>query len=175
MQVSKPDLRPGIRWRRQWAVGLCGVLLVAVVTRAATNEPASKAPTHVVGSQPPAPSQGKTTETNLFITFTASEFSRDVTPQKLEAARHANESRPAAQDPEGNWGELSEGFLLSVRFQRHTFKVGEPIMATVLIRNPGARTAFYRDFFGMGEDSTVCQFVVLDGKGRLHRKAEREL
>ena len=86
----------------------------------------------------------------------------DATPEQIESAQNAKESRPATQDPEGHWGETQEGFQLSVRFEKENFRAGEPIVATVLIRNATNKNVYYRDFVGLREDSPVCQFDVLD-------------
>ncbi len=54
---------------------------------------------------------------------------------QLEAARKAKESRPAHLDPEGNWGEPSAGMQMSIRLEKPTYKVGEPVNATIILRN----------------------------------------
>jgi hypothetical protein len=56
-------------------------------------------------------------------------------PEQIDAAKHAKESRPAKDDPEGNWGEISEGFQLSIRLLGNAFTNGEPIKAFVILRN----------------------------------------
>lgn len=101
----------------------------------------------------------------FFATLTTADLSRgpaDPTPQQIEAARTAKESLPAADDPSGHWGDVIEGFQLSIRFDKDTFRAGEPVTVTVLIRNVTEKKVFYRDFVGMRGDSPVCQFDVLD-------------
>lgn len=103
-----------------------------------------------------------TSQAKYFITFIPSQLLGGPTEEQIERAKRAKESRPAAQDPEGHWGDVVEGFQLSMRFAKESFRVGEPIAATVIIRNAAGRNVYYRDFIGMREDSPVCQFDVLD-------------
>jgi hypothetical protein len=56
-------------------------------------------------------------------------------PEQIDAAKHAKESRPAKDDPEGNWGVVSEGFQLSIRLEKNSITNGEPIKAVVILRN----------------------------------------
>jgi hypothetical protein len=55
--------------------------------------------------------------------------------EQIEAAKHAKDSRPAQDDPEGNWGAVSEGFQLSLRLEKNSFTNGEPIKVLVILRN----------------------------------------
>jgi hypothetical protein len=63
-------------------------------------------------------------DTNRFLTFgptvpdTAAPYYPWIFQQIIEEAKTAPESRPAAEDPEGHWGGITEGLQLSVRFQR---------------------------------------------------------
>lgn len=151
------------------------VLVLAIEGHSATNDAAARAVVENAGAKQPAASQSNSSrlpagvETNFFITFNPSEFSRDVTPQKIEEARRSQESRPAAQDPKGNWGSVSEGFELSVRLGKETYQVGEPIAATILIRNAIRQQVFYRDFFGM-EKTLWCAslWCWTSGSGQSH-------
>lgn len=102
--------------------------------------------------------------TKFFVTVPPSQFQEGPTPEQIKKSQGAKESRPAAQDPEGHWGEVCEGFQLSVRFEKESFHLGEPIVATVLIRNATVKKVFYRDFVSMREDSALCQFDVLDAQ-----------
>ena len=54
---------------------------------------------------------------------------------KLQKARTAKESRPAHLDPEGNWGEPSSGMQMSIRLDKSSYKVGELVNATIIMRN----------------------------------------
>jgi hypothetical protein len=55
----------------------------------------------------------------------------------LETARRSKESRPASEDPEGHWGQATNGFQLSLRFEKEVYTNGEPVAATMLVRNVG--------------------------------------
>src|SRR5437588_386756 len=66
----------------------------------------------------------------------AGKYSRvPPTAEELKAAEGAKEARPADQDMEGNWGRATEGFRLSVRLSKSVFTNGEPVVATVFLRN----------------------------------------
>jgi hypothetical protein len=53
----------------------------------------------------------------------------------LTQAQNSEESLPAKDFPEGNWGPVTNGCQLSLRFTKSVFKVGEPVTATLLLRN----------------------------------------
>lgn len=55
--------------------------------------------------------------------------------KNIQMAKTARESLPAKDFPEGNWGDVQDGFQLSMRFEKQIFTNGEPIVATVLLRN----------------------------------------
>jgi hypothetical protein len=57
------------------------------------------------------------------------------TPEQIEHAKHANESRPANDDPDGKWGQIKDGFQLSVRMAKRAFTNGEPVIAIIILRN----------------------------------------
>ncbi len=101
-------------------------------------------------------------EAKCFVTLPASPFQKTPTPQQMEEAQRAKESRPAAQDPEGHWGKATEGFQLSVRFEQESFRAGEPVVAAVIIRNVSDRKVFYREYMISRKDSSAFQFDVLD-------------
>lgn len=63
---------------------------------------------------------------------------------QLEAARKAKESRPAHLDPEGNWGEPSAGMQMSIRLEKSSYKVGEPVEAIIIMRNLDQKPREYR-------------------------------
>ncbi len=54
---------------------------------------------------------------------------------RIELAKKAKESRPAHLDPEGNWGEPSSGMQMSIRLDKSSYKVGESVNATIIVRN----------------------------------------
>ena len=79
---------------------------------------------------------------NLFLTDNGSLFvykfstgERMVHIKDIERATNSPESRPADQDLEGHWGQATNGFQLSLRFETETFTNGELIVAVTLMRN----------------------------------------
>jgi hypothetical protein len=58
-----------------------------------------------------------------------------VDSNSLAKAIDSGESKPEGKDQQGNWGSVSEGFRLSLRFTTTESKRGQPITATVLVRN----------------------------------------
>jgi hypothetical protein len=85
-----------------------------------------------------------------------------VNPEVVEKARHAKESQPAEEDPEGNWGKPVDGLQMSIRFDKASFAPGEPIVANVIFRNLTnhlmAAPAFVPDYHS--------ELVVADEKGK---------
>jgi hypothetical protein len=79
--------------------------------------------------------------TNAYLTI--NDFEEDalvlgkarIEPNRLTAALRSNQSKPAEEDLEGNWGRPSAGLLLSVRFEKIEFRSRESISATILLRN----------------------------------------
>ena len=71
------------------------------------------------------------------------------------------ETLDAQADPNGNWGFPNEGIQLSVRFEKVEFRVGEPIVASIIVRN-------VHDTLRMSGTTTPDQteFVLTDEKGR---------
>ncbi len=45
------------------------------------------------------------------------------------------EEGPAGKDMAGNWGPSTNGFQMSVRLNRRQFMLGEPVVATIVLRN----------------------------------------
>src|SRR5215472_4660471 len=74
------------------------------------------------------------------------------TPEQIKQARHAKESRPAKEDPEGNWGAVNEGFQLSIRLSKSTFTNGEPVVATIILRNVHDKPLTYYVFYPFDDD-----------------------
>jgi hypothetical protein len=50
----------------------------------------------------------------------------------------AREALPAEQDPEGNWGAVTNGLQMSVRLYQRQFTNGQPVRVTILWRNVGS-------------------------------------
>jgi len=93
-------------------------------------------------------------ETNeLYVTedsfgLYASQHDADLHHARLLAkAKTIRESLPAKEFPEGNWGHVTNGFQLSLRFDKQAYKNGEQITAILLIRNTTNRTIKYLNDF----------------------------
>jgi hypothetical protein len=52
-----------------------------------------------------------------------------------EAAKKTRESLPAIDFPEGNWGVVTNGCQLSLRFVKPVYTNGEPVTVILLLRN----------------------------------------
>jgi hypothetical protein len=85
-------------------------------------------------------------------------------PQQIEAAKHAPECRPAEQDPEGHWGTNTEGFQVSLRLSKGTFSNGEPIVATIILRNVSNRELRYGEPYGYDYETSA---VLTRGEDRI--------
>jgi hypothetical protein len=70
--------------------------------------------------------------------------------EKIEVAKKTRESLPAESFPEGNWGLITNGFHLSLRFEKEVFTNGEPIAAIILLRNISDKVLTYRAAFPSG-------------------------
>ena len=85
-----------------------------------------------------------------------------VTEEDLLAfARQSPECRPAENDPEGNWGEPSEGFQLSLRFAPRLYTNREPIIFRCIMRNLSDRELSYRRAAPRGD----MEITAWDGVG----------
>lgn len=99
----------------------------------------------------PAPQEQATTNTiptNVFLTDTGRVFwyqrgERLVPTSKIQEALKSNESLPANQDPGGHWGKVVDGLQLSLRFDTQQFTNGEPVSATILMRNVSTNQLTY--------------------------------
>ena len=90
------------------------------------------------------------------------------TPEQIARAQQAKDSRPADQDPEGNWGPVTEGFQLSIRFQKNTFTNEEPITAGVIMRNlTDGMLTIPCNYYGARPDT---RFVLFRGKDPVYGK-----
>ncbi len=98
--------------------------------------------------------------TNCFLTDSGGLFFfRQGVPavgtNKIAEAMRLRESRPADQDPEGHWGAVDSGLQLSLRFEKSTYSNGEPVVATILIRNVSASTIEYVRAYATGRVSPI--------------------
>ena len=74
---------------------------------------------------------------------------------KIEAAKKLRECLPASEFPEGNWGTVTEGFQLSLRFETNDFTTGTPIAATIILRNVTNSVLNYRAVGILGGTSPI--------------------
>ncbi len=110
-------------------------------------------------------------QTNLF--FATEEIHTHAlfvpTDDQIQQAKKAEESRPAAVDPEGHWGGIVEGFQLSIRFSKDTFTNSEPIIASILLRNVSDKPNKY--FVFLPKDNEM-KFNVFMGNKQLQKNDE---
>jgi hypothetical protein len=89
-------------------------------------------------------------------------------PEDLAAARQQPECRPAADFPEGNWGPVESGYQLSLRLNKPAYTNGEPIFATLLMRNvTNAAVYLHYGAFPMDGEYGPIGFVVTSKSGVL--------
>jgi hypothetical protein len=91
------------------------------------------------------------------------------TAEQVESAKRSIESRPAEDDPEGNWGAVTDGFRLSIRLEKKLFTRDEPITASILLRNVSDKLLTYY------EDTTKNSALqIIGGKDgqKFYRKDE---
>jgi hypothetical protein len=87
-------------------------------------------------------------------------------PEQIEKAKHAKDSRPAEDDPEGHWGAVAEGFQLSLRFEKDSFTNGEPVTACVILRNVSDRSLTYP--YEYAPDEREITFILLREQARVY-------
>jgi hypothetical protein len=120
-----------------------------------------------VVSSPQEPTLTNDFPTNLFLTddnrlFSYRKGERVIQASKIQEAQRANESRPAHQDPEGHWGKVTDGFQLSLRFGKYEFTNGEPVTATILMRNVSGKPLTYPIQSVIGQPSPIYVSVWKD-------------
>jgi hypothetical protein len=57
--------------------------------------------------------------------------------KKQPDSKYRDEVLPSADDPQGNWGAITNGIQLSIRFYQTNFTNGGPVFAVILWRNAG--------------------------------------
>lgn len=96
-------------------------------------------------------------ETNkLYITVTPD--GRDVPIDET----NLNESLPAVEFPKGNWGAVEGNIQLSLRFDKESYTNGEPIVATVILRNVADHKVRYSAIRDYSMDGPA-RFIVTTG------------
>lgn len=122
--------------RKNWAkycwIAIAVYELATVGIQAQTSSPSS----HRSGTTNSIPQNLFLTDDGFVFWYKSSQpGQRFVSVAKIEEAAKSPESRPAEQDPEGNWGNVVGGIQVSLRLQSSTFTNGEPVRVTMLVRN----------------------------------------
>jgi len=85
---------------------------------------------------------------NGFLFWYKSSGERVVNIKTIKEAEQSKESRPDNQDPEGHWGQTTNGFQVSLRFEKEKYTNGEPVLATMLMRNvTGKPETYFRPIY----------------------------
>jgi len=116
----------------------------------------------------------KAGETNVFYINDGGheEFSYS---KNIQMAKTAQESLPAKDFPEGNWGAVQDGFQLSMRFEKKIFTNGEPIVVTLLLRNvtnSDVRLSYSHLPVGYSDGPIGFQIISAAGTGMTQHKYE---
>ncbi|MBI3875189.1 MAG: hypothetical protein HY300_04360 [Verrucomicrobia bacterium] len=82
--------------------------------------------------------------------------------KNINEASQLKENRPAEFDIEGNWGMIAEGLQMSLRFDKNVYSSGEPIFASVIIRNVNADKIICTD-----NDPSFIDYIILKGRSSL--------
>lgn len=91
-------------------------------------------------------------------------------PEQIERAKSAKESRPAQEDPEGHWGPVQEGFQLSLRFEKASFTNGQPVVACLILRNVSDRRLRYsQSYYGSEAD---WRLILMRDQDRVYGRDE---
>src|SRR6266496_3465074 len=109
---------------------------------------------------PPNPDGTFRTEAYVFTldTSTNNLFRKKESPRDTPLPR---ETLPAEDDRESAWGPVSRGYQLCLRFEKEVFQIGEPITASVIVRN--ASDIFLGDAVGIPGST---QFFVTGESGQ---------
>ena len=112
------------------------------------------------------------TDENRLFSYKKDE--RLVPTKRIQEAQKSNESRPAEQDPEGHWGKVVDGFQLSLRFEKQEFTNGEPVLATILMRNVSDKQLTYGKELVTGRPSPI-NVLVWNEQEKLNLKTDDTL
>jgi len=98
-------------------------------------------------------------QTNSFYINDESEIPHETnnwySRSQIENAKNALDSRPAENDPEGHWGNVTEGFQLSIRLPKSSFTNGEIISAVVTLRNVSDKILWYPVSYGPDKETEI--------------------
>jgi hypothetical protein len=98
-----------------------------------------------------------------------------VKPQNIEEARTQRECLPAELFPEGNWGVPQDGLQLSIRFEKQSYLSGEPVLATILLRNITNRTQVLAITVGSGPAGNPVGINAIDQSGKVIAQKTNEI
>ena len=93
-----------------------------------------------------------------------------VSLESFQRDLQSPECRPAASDPEGHWGDVVEGFQVGIRITNTVCRIGEPIIATVIVRNVSEQRLDLTIFSGLQDDFIFA--AISPTKERLQEKRE---
>ena len=85
----------------------------------------------------------------------------------LEEAKMTRESLPSKDFPEGNWGAVTNGCQLSLRFTKTTYTNGEPIEAILLLRNVTNQNVNCRYLPAVGRLDGPARFDIISDSGEI--------
>jgi hypothetical protein len=91
-------------------------------------------------------------------------------------SKESNAYRLSAEDdPDGNWGWASEGMQMSLRFSKNVVSSGEPVIATILIRNVSDKPGYYSLWGTSVEKDFNLTVVGESGAGLASLRAQSDL
>ena len=79
------------------------------------------------------------------------------------------ESRPAASDPEGNWGKPEAGFQMSARLAKTEYTVGESVSVMTYLRNVSGKSLVFKKMV----PNFWLELTLL--RGAVRQKTKREM
>jgi hypothetical protein len=101
-----------------------------------------------------------------YVTFEATEDGDAPLASRPPESVLPAECLPADSDPRGNWGFATEGFQLSIRFPQAEVRLGQPVTATLLLRNTTESELGYLAFLGTGTDWPLGELAASDAQYR---------
>jgi hypothetical protein len=78
---------------------------------------------------------------------------------------------PATNDMAGHWGDVISDAQASIRFPKNIYTPGEPIIATILLRNYSDKSLFLVAMF-LSEGPAPFSLIALDGQGQPLKQKE---
>lgn len=97
--------------------------------------------------------------------FETAENGHAMRPEKNRTGKISREDLSAKDFPEGNWGQVTNGCQVSLRFPKRAFTNGEPIIGTVIVRNVTNQDVYYF-YHPSGQRNGPVGYVVTTSSGR---------